>query len=299
LRAKNVLALLEGDGPRADETLIIGAHYDHVGMGGAGSLAPWTRAIHNGADDNASGVVSLLEIARQLAAQPQPPKRRIVFIAFTAEEIGLLGSQHYVRDPRYPLSQTVAMLNLDMVGRLGDQALTVQGLDTAAEFDEWFEAIATKNELSFSRKRGGNGPSDHATFYGQKIPVMHFFSGLHRDYHRPTDDVDKIDLVGMRRISDVVIDMAIKIANADERPTFQDGRSKRKQAKTASDTVAEPSVAAGAAETARPESGDQALANGDSRSDSDASTQAAKVDHESDDGLLNNRGKASDSDDAR
>lgn len=232
LQAKNVLAILEGDGPLADETLIIGAHYDHVGMGGAGSLAPWTRAVHNGADDNASGVAALLEIARRLASQPEPPRRRIVFVAFTAEEIGLLGSQHYVREPRYPLSQTVAMLNLDMVGRLGDRAMTVQGLDTAEEFNAWFEEAAAKNKLEFKRKRGGNGPSDHASFYGHDIPVMHFFSGLHRDYHRPTDDIEKIDLAGMLQISNVVIDLAVKIANAEERPTFQGRRRKRNASQT-------------------------------------------------------------------
>ena len=221
VRAKNVLALIEGEGPLAEETLILGAHYDHVGMGGSGSLAPWTREIHNGADDNASGVVALLEIARRLAAHPERPQRRILFIAFTAEEIGLLGSQHYTREPRYPLSQTVAMLNLDMVGRLGNQALTIQGLETAAEFEAWFTPIAAENQLKYREKAGGNGPSDHASFYEYQIPVMHFFSGLHRDYHRPTDDVEKIDLAGIQQITDVVSDLAWKIANSERRPTFQ------------------------------------------------------------------------------
>ncbi|MCP4190267.1 MAG: M20/M25/M40 family metallo-hydrolase [Planctomycetaceae bacterium] len=232
VRAKNVLALLEGQGPLAKETLIIGAHYDHVGMGGSGSLAPWTREIHNGADDNASGVVILLEIARRLAALPERPKRRILFIAFSAEEIGLLGSQHYTREPRYPLSQTVAMLNLDMVGRLGDQALTIQGLDTATEFEAWLAPIAAKNQLKYQRKAGGNGPSDHASFFAEQIPVMHFFSGLHRDYHRPTDDVEKIDLAGMQQISNVVIDMAWKLANSEVRPTFQ-AKAPKKEAEQA------------------------------------------------------------------
>ena len=230
LEARNVLAVIEGQGPLAEETVILGAHYDHVGMGGSGSMAPWTRAIHNGADDNASGIVALLEVARQIKSHSEAPRRRIVFIAFSAEEIGLLGSQHYVRDPRYPLSKTVAMLNLDMVGRLGDQALTVQGLDTAEEFPDWMEQIAEETNLKYKNKRGGAGPSDHAPFFEKEIPVMHFFSGLHRDYHRPTDDVEKIDIEGLEKITNTVTQMVLTIANAESRPTFQKkGRPSKKE----------------------------------------------------------------------
>ena len=230
LEARNVLAVIEGQGPLAEETVILGAHYDHVGMGGSGSMAPWTRAIHNGADDNASGIVALLEVARQIKSHSEAPQRRIVFIAFSAEEIGLLGSQHYVRDPRYPLNKTVAMLNLDMVGRLGDQALTIQGLDTAEEFPDWMEQIATRTQLQFKNKPGGAGPSDHAPFFEKEIPVMHFFSGLHRDYHRPTDDVDKIDIEGLEKVTNTVTQVALKIANAESRPTFRSkGRPSKKE----------------------------------------------------------------------
>ncbi len=220
LSGRNVLAILEGQGELADETVIVGAHYDHVGMGGMGSLAPWTRAVHNGADDNASGVVALLEVARQLAARREPLRRRVVFIAFTAEEMGLLGSAHYIREPRFPLSNTIAMLNLDMVGRLNDSPLTIQGRDTAEDFKALLDEVMSQQEMGFKHKRGGNGPSDHAVFFRRGIPVMHFFTGIHRDYHRPSDDVEKVDIVGLRRISSVVADITTRIANAESAPTF-------------------------------------------------------------------------------
>lgn len=222
VEVKNVIGVLEGEGPHADETVIIGAHYDHVGMGGANSLAPWTVAVHNGADDNASGTSALVEVARALASRQQKPKRRIVFIAFTGEERGLIGSAHYVRDPRFPLEKTVAMLNMDMVGRLSDNKLTVFGTGTAASFDKLTDELGKKYEFQTSKKPEGMGPSDHASFYPKKIPVIHLFTGTHSDYHRPSDDFEKINVPGMRRVVLWMIDFAVMVADADARPEYRE-----------------------------------------------------------------------------
>ena len=217
---KNVVGVLEGTGPLADETIIIGAHYDHLGSGGAGSLAPWTVDIHNGADDNASGTATLLELARRFATREQKPQRRLVFIAFTGEERGLLGSAHYVRNPRFALDQTVAMINLDMVGRLADDELTLYGTGTAKEFDEMVDGLNAAYEFEIAKKPGGYGPSDHASFYPKEIPVLFFFTGMHNDYHRPSDDWDKINYDGMARITDLVTDVITTIDATEDRPTY-------------------------------------------------------------------------------
>jgi hypothetical protein len=217
---KNVIAVLEGQGPLADETIVIGAHYDHLGNGGAGSLAPWTSAIHNGADDNASGTATLLEVAHRLATAGQKPQRRIVFIAFTGEERGLLGSAHYVRNPRFALENTVAMFNLDMVGRLQDDKLIVYGTGTAKEFDPLVESLGQKYSFKLSKQPEGYGPSDHSSFYGKKIPVLHLFTGTHSDYHRPSDDSPKLNIEGMRRVADFVVDVLLATDARTERPRY-------------------------------------------------------------------------------
>lgn len=197
----NVVGVIEGEGPLADETIVVGAHYDHVGRGGANSLAPGSNEIHNGADDNGSGTVSLLELARYFGKHHPRPPRRMVFIAFTAEELGLLGSARYVKDPVFPLDKTIAMFNLDMIGRLADDKLTVYGAGTSSR---WESELSTLNERDFhfqlALKPEGFGPSDQASFYGEKIPVLHYFSGTHSDYHRPTDDWDKLNIEGMAKI---------------------------------------------------------------------------------------------------
>ncbi len=216
---KNVLALLPGEGPLADEVVVLGAHYDHLGFGGFGSLAPGKREVHNGADDNASGTTVLLEVAHRLA-QLGPQKRSILFIAFTAEERGLIGSAYYVNHPVLPLKKTVAMINLDMVGRLQKERLIIQGIDTAKEFDALIKRLNDKYQFNLARRPGGQGPSDHTSFYLKGIPVMHFFTGLHRDYHRPSDDYDKLNLEGMDRIASMVTEVIVHLANASQRPTF-------------------------------------------------------------------------------
>jgi len=218
---KNVIGVLEGEGPLADETVVIGAHYDHLGEGGPGSLAPGVEEIHNGADDNASGTAALIEVARRLASRPDKLRRRVVFIAFTAEERGLIGSAHYVREPVVPLEQTVAMLNMDMVGRLDENKLIIYGTGAAVEFDALVDEINEKYGFEITKKPTGFGPSDHATFYGKKIPALHFFTGTHPDYHRPTDDADKINVPGMNRITEMVTDFALALINGDEKPSYQ------------------------------------------------------------------------------
>lgn len=225
-QVKNVVGVLEGSGPHADETIIIGAHYDHLGFGGEGSLLPSAREIHNGADDNASGTTALLETARILASAGKPPARRIVFIAFTGEEKGLIGSARYCKEPLFPLEKTVAMLNMDMVGRLTDDKLIVHGGDTADEFTPLVNRLNDEGfKFKITHNSGGFGPSDHASFYAKKIPVMHFFTGLHNDYHRPSDDIEKINAAGLVRVAHLVAETAIQLADAPERPTYKEVKS--------------------------------------------------------------------------
>lgn len=216
--AKNVIGFLPGKGNLADEYVVVGAHYDHVGMGGEGSLAPGTIAIHNGADDNASGTTTMLEVARHLSLDKSDNRRGIIFIAFSGEEKGLLGSKHYVRSPRWPLEQTVAMVNMDMVGRLNDSSLTVYGTGTAEGFDPLMDQLNEISKFRLDKQPAGFGPSDHSSFYEFNIPVFHFFTGLHNDYHRPSDDFDKINIEGMQQIADMVERLVIDLATRSERP---------------------------------------------------------------------------------
>ena len=219
----NVLALLPGRDPaRRDEVVVVGAHYDHLGYGGegSGSLAPETRAIHNGADDNASGSAGLLETARLLAASP--PARSVLLAAFSGEEEGLLGSQHLVQNLPVPKERVVAMLNLDMIGRpKGGKDLTVGGTGTATEWPVLLDAVNANHHLKLSTSKGGFGASDHSSFYGVDIPVLFFFTGAHEDYHRPSDDTATLDFRGMARVVQFVADTARSVAEDELRPTFQ------------------------------------------------------------------------------
>ncbi len=224
-RSPNVIGVLPGRGDLAEETLVIGAHYDHVGMGEFGSLAPGTIAIHNGADDNASGTATMLRVAgrltREFVGENAPlHHRRIVFIAFTGEERGLLGSKHYVAQPRFPLSSTVAMINMDMVGRLNDNELTVYGTGSAMEFRSLLAQLNETGKFRLVEVESGYGPSDHASFYEAGIPVLFFFTGLHSDYHRPSDDFEKLNLDGMTRITDIVSQASTRLATAAHRPVY-------------------------------------------------------------------------------
>ncbi len=220
--SNNVIGVLPGRGGLADETVVVGAHYDHVGMGGYGSLAPGTIAVHNGADDNASGVATMLAAAKYLKEllQDSTAHRRIVFIAFTGEERGLIGSKHYVNHPAFPIKSTVAMINLDMVGRLRDNELTLYGTGSAADFDEIIDLSNARHQFDLFKVKTGYGPSDHQSFYKAGVPVVFFFTGLHNDYHRPSDDADKIDYSGTARITLMVADVAHRLAVLAQRPKY-------------------------------------------------------------------------------
>ncbi len=213
---RNVAALLPGSDPaRRGEFVIIGAHYDHLGHGGTGSLAPGDSAIHNGADDNASGIAALLEVAARLATDP--PARSVLFLAFTGEESGLLGSAHWAGAPTHPLDSAVAMLNMDMVGRLDGRPLIVYGTGTAEEWTALLDAAGEDVALELTYQPEGYGPSDHTSFYTRDVPVLHFFSNTHADYHRPSDDWQKIDVEGLEQVSALVARIARDVADRGKR----------------------------------------------------------------------------------
>ncbi len=224
---RNVLGLIEPAEAKSDEVIVIGAHYDHLGYGGPGSLAPLTHEIHNGADDNASGTTALIEVARRLHAQRQHLNHRVLLIAFTGEERGLLGSAHYVKEPIFPVDKTRMMLNMDMVGRLQDNKLIVMGTGTAEMFEPILDHLNQKHQFELSKDPGGFGPSDHSSFYARKIPVLALFTGTHQDYHRPSDDADKINYEGMSRIIDFAVDIITQVDRADTRPQYIAVESRR------------------------------------------------------------------------
>lgn len=217
LTSANVAGLIRGTDPAlSDRAVVIGAHYDHLGWGGMGSLAPGERAIHNGADDNASGVAGVLELTEWFAAHPQP--RTLVFAAFGGEELGNVGSSAWVKDPPWPLEKTVAMINLDMVGRLREK-LDVQGTGTSAAWPGLLDSLAADPATpEIARVPDGFGPSDHSSFYGQRIPVLAFFTGAHEQYHRPTDDLETIDPQGEARVLELAARVIEMVADGREIP---------------------------------------------------------------------------------
>src|SRR4051812_38316849 len=219
---KNVIGILPGRDPvLRNQTVILGAHYDHLGLGGFGSLDPdSTGLVHNGADDNASGVAGLIQVAARLAASP--PARTVVFIAFSGEELGLLGSAHYVKEPIYPLAGTLAMVNLDMVGRLRNGRLIVFGARSAKEFPGLLDSLNWYAGFDLKAQGDGYGPSDQSSFYSAKRPVLHLFTDLHEDYHRTTDDWQKINIDGLKRVSDFTLGLVTALANRRRQLTFQD-----------------------------------------------------------------------------
>ncbi len=221
--ALNVLALLPGsDARHAGETVVVGAHYDHLGYGGegSGSLVPEVHAVHPGADDNASGTSGMLEIARRMAAAP--PARTVLFAAFAGEEEGLLGSAHLVQHLPVPKDGIVAMVNLDMVGRpKPGPALTIGGYATAAQWPGLVEKLNANHHLKLSTSKGGFGASDHSSFYAAEIPVLFLFTGAHEDYHKPSDTADRINYARMGEVVVFAADLTRRVADLPERPTFQ------------------------------------------------------------------------------
>jgi len=217
--ARNVYAFIPGSDPiLTGQYVILGAHYDHLGHGGPFALDS-SKAIHYGADDNASGVAGLLEIAEDLARRQVRPKRTIIFIAFSGEEEGLFGSAHYVDDPLFPIESTQTMLNMDMIGRMSDSTLIVQGLGTSPVFRSLVDNLnAPKLNLKYFQT--GTGPSDHAKFYAKNVPVLFFFTGFHPDYHRATDTKEKINAGGEATIAKYVESIALDLANRPDRIPF-------------------------------------------------------------------------------
>jgi aminopeptidase YwaD len=220
-RTENVVGILQGSDPKLkDENVVIGAHYDHLGFGHYGTRDSSTEGqIHHGADDNASGVAVLLQLAEQLSRSSSKPARTIVFAAFSAEELGLYGSRHFVNYPPIPLSSTKAMLNLDMVGRLRDNRLTVFGTHSAKELSGIVLEEAQRLGLQVTES-DSVGRSDQMSFYNRKIPALHFFTGSHPDYHRPGDTWEKLNLEGMAKITDLVLGTAQRVANSREPMNF-------------------------------------------------------------------------------
>jgi hypothetical protein len=209
---RNVIGVLPGRDPKLrDEIILVGAHYDHLGRGGFGSLDPdSTGKIHNGADDNASGAAALVHIARRLAVQP--PARTVVFVAFSGEEEGLLGSAYYVRNPAFPLASIYAMINLDMVGRLRNDHLIIYGSATASEFQGLIDSLNTQSGFVITSRGDGYGPSDQSSFYAAGRPVLHIFTDLHEDYHRTTDDWNKINADGLAKVADFTAELVRALA---------------------------------------------------------------------------------------
>ncbi|HVE56408.1 MAG TPA: M20/M25/M40 family metallo-hydrolase, partial [Pyrinomonadaceae bacterium] len=251
--AYNVIGVLEGnDDVLKNEAIVIGAHYDHLGKGGQGSLAVNSTEIHHGADDNASGTAGLIELAR-IFAKEKKNKRTIIFIAFGGEEEGLLGSKHYVANPVFPLEKTVAMLNMDMVGRLTENKLTVGGIGTATEWNDLVKlrnlfpdlessspskpnktstnpvitlAITPlKTIFNLQLNEDGFGPSDHSSFYGKQIPVLFFFTGTHSDYHKPSDTADKINYAGLEKVIGYVAEIVRSVDQNPVKPTYAVAKS--------------------------------------------------------------------------
>jgi aminopeptidase YwaD len=213
---RNVVMLLPGEDPQLkDEYIILGAHFDHLGMGGpgSGSRALDTIGIHHGADDNASGVAMMLELAEKFAKTKGSHKRSILCLSFSGEEEGLLGSKHFVDDPGINLSKVNAMINMDMVGRLNEtNNLEIGGVGTATGLKGLVYANSDTSVIKLALSEEGYGPSDHSSFYGKNIPVLFYFTGAHMDYHTPTDTWEKINFKGMVEISDLVFNVAKELA---------------------------------------------------------------------------------------
>ena len=220
VEVKNVLALLPGEGPRADEIIVVGAHYDHLGVRqktGDGAV------VFNGANDNASGTAALLEIARALAQREEKLPRSVLFIAFSAEERGLVGSFYYVKHPVLPLKKTVAMVNLDMVGCLQEDVLMAIGAGTSKLMTRLVGRLFKDHGLTMLELPSAIAGSDHVPFYSHEVPVvMLATTGGRQHYHRPSDDSDTLDFAGTAKVAALATDLVVALAESEKRPKFQD-----------------------------------------------------------------------------
>lgn len=229
ISAKNVVGVLDGHGPLANETVVLGAHYDHLGRGEKGTKEFGSTAIHFGADDNASGTTALLELARRYGAKANRDGRRLVFVAFSGEERGLFGSLAYCAKPAFPIADTVAMLNMDMVGRVRpddktkQDRLLVGGVGSAKNFEKLLDETNANFNFLLEKSKSGTGPSDHTSFYLAKVPVYFFFSGDHPEYHTPKDRPETINITGITKVADMVEQMTTKISTTKERPEYVAG----------------------------------------------------------------------------
>lgn len=227
---RNVVMVLPGtDKVLRNEYVVVGAHFDHLGYGGlgSGSRVPDTVAVHFGADDNASGVSMMLELAEKLAASPESHKRSIAFVAFSGEELGLLGSKRFVDNSVIDLNKVNAMVNLDMVGRLTDSTkLQIGGVGTADQFRKIIAESSDTTVYTLSLAEEGYGPSDHASFYGKNIPVLFVSTGAHLDYHTPADTGDKINYDGMVKISDMAFRVISEVADMNTKLIFKEAGPK-------------------------------------------------------------------------
>ncbi len=239
--AFNVMGRIPGNG-EFDGVIVIGAHYDHLGFGDDGSLEPDSRAIHNGADDNASGTAALLEVAREMIERRGQLKRDVVFMAFSAEERGLVGASNIVRRPPEGLviESIVAMVNMDMVGRLRDDKLSVLGGDSAEEWDDLVGPLCDHYGFECTVGGDGFGSSDQSAFFAADVPVLHFFTGTHSEYHKPSDDANLINAEGGARIAWLVSDVASTVANREGELTLvktSDGPQRRMALKARLGTI--------------------------------------------------------------
>jgi hypothetical protein len=220
LKTQNVAGIVPGKGPLANEYVIVGAHFDHLGRDSVGARDPEKgRVIRNGADDNASGTAVVMELARRLARTPT--RRSVIIVNFTGEELGLLGSEWFVDHLPVPRGRVQGMLNLDMVGRMKNDKLIVYGASTATEMKGILDSANVAPKLAIAAVGDGEGPSDHATFYRKDLPVLHMFTDLHDDYHTAADDADKINIDGLVRVADFAERAVRAIADRPGRLTFQ------------------------------------------------------------------------------
>ncbi|RLD68417.1 MAG: hypothetical protein DRI95_03130 [Bacteroidetes bacterium] len=232
VKTQNVIAYLEGsDKKLRNEYILIGGHYDHLGFGGPNSSSrmPDSIAVHYGADDNASGIASVMEIAEKLAKNKKKLKRSVIVMAFGAEEIGLLGSKFFTANPNVELTDVKAMINIDMVGRLKEsKELSIGGVGTSVEAEELLKSLLGEKDLVLSLSPDGFGPSDHASFYIEDIPVFFFSTGAHDDYHTPLDVVEMVNFDGLKLLDDYIYDVAFEVINLDKSLSFKEAGSKGK-----------------------------------------------------------------------